>query len=293
MSFGRACYGDNQFLGIHHGDPDKAARLERRFAQTEAILALLATAHEAGIRDFVFTTHDRYDPVFAEILRSNLFPGMRYSPCLPYAHKYANAMAERGMVRVVGQALSRVNPLLLPGALIGAAIGRYKGVMQLLVGLEIHACKGLPLNGIFLQNVLFDLLLAMDLPGLVADFDAFVTGRLRAIPGYVTMNHARAVSFLCDGAGIESPWIAANLNMVGFRTHPSRDAVAASFAAGRSRNIAMSVFAGEAPPGALDYVLGCKGVDAVLFGSSNPDNIRANAERILFGSGAARMTAAG
>ena len=42
-------------------------------------------------------------------------------------------------------------------------------------------------------------------------------------------------------------------------SHPARDAVAASCAAGRSRNIAMSVFAGEAPPGALDFVLGCKG----------------------------------
>ena len=281
MSFGRACFGDNQFLGIHHGDPDKAARLERRFAQTDAILALLDCAHQAGVRDFIFTTHDRYDPVFAEILRSNLFAGMRYSPCLPYAHKYANAMAERGMVRVVAQALAKVNPARLPGALIGAAMGRYRGVMQLLVGLEIHACKGLPLNGVFLQNVLFDLMLAMDLPGLIGDFDRFVTRRLGAVPGYITMNHALAVQFLCDGAGLQRPWIAANLNLAGFRTHPSRDAVAASFASGRSRNLAMSAFAGEAPAGALDFVLACKGVDGVLFGSSKPENIRVNTARIL------------
>lgn len=277
MSFGRAIFGDNQFLGIHHDDPTKAAALHARFFRPDEILAVLADAYDAGLRDFMFTTHDRYIPVFAEIRRSNLFPGLHYSPCLPYAHKYADAMADTGLAAVLWSSVRGINPLRLPPALIGAALGNYAGMMRLLTEVELKLCRDLPLRGVFLQNILFDLLLAMQAGRLIADYDALVR-RMGAVPGYVTMNHPRAVEFLCDHIGLNQPWICANLNQSGFRTNPSLAAVQTSFAAKRSRNIAMSVFAAGSDPG---FVQSLPGVDAVLFGASNPDHIRQNAALLL------------
>ena len=277
MSFGRAIFGDNQFLGIHHGDPAKAAALEARFSNPDEILTVLAAAYDAGLRDFMFTTHDRYIPVFAEIRRSNLFPGLQFSPCLPYAHKFADAMADKGLGAVLWSRLRGTNPLRLPSAMIGAALGNYAGMMRLLTEIELKLCRDLPLRGVFLQNILFDLLLAMQADRLIADYDAHIR-RMGAVPGYVTMNHPRAAEFLCDHIGLDQPWICANLNQAGFRTNPGLAAVQASFAAKRSRNIAMSVFAAGSD---LRFVQSQTGVDAVLFGASNPNHIRQNAALLL------------
>jgi hypothetical protein len=76
MSYGKAILGDNQFLGVNHANQAKAAELFERFKNPDAIIEVIGFAYEAGVRDFMFTTHDRYEPVFDEVRRSNLFPGM-------------------------------------------------------------------------------------------------------------------------------------------------------------------------------------------------------------------------
>ena len=69
-----------------------------RFKEDAAIIRTLDAAMDAGINTFMCTTHDRIGNI-CDIIRSQ--PG-KYSdfkifPCMPYAHKYANAVTELGI----------------------------------------------------------------------------------------------------------------------------------------------------------------------------------------------------
>lgn len=283
MTFGRIILGDNQFLGVNHADQSKATSLHQRFSEADAIIEVIGWAYEAGIRDFMFTTHDRFYPVFQEIIRSRLFPGMYYTPCLPYAHKYANAMAEKGMIDVVLDNLRQTPKTRVVTAIARSAVGDFSGLMRLLVQVELLMTKGLPIRGVFLQNIFFDLLLGLNAAKLLEKYHRFVMEELNVLPGFITMNHPTAVKVLCDEIGLRDPWLCANYNAGGFRTNPSNEEVVNSYASGKSKNIAMSVFASGALEGnrSLDYIREAKGVDAILFGSSRRENIDKNTRTIL------------
>ncbi len=286
MSFGKAILGDNQFLGVNHANQAKAIELLERFSNPDAILEIIAAAFDVGVRDFMFTTHDRFDPVFDEIRRSNLFPGLQYTPCLPYAHKYWNRLSHQSLPVMLAGTLRQVNPLAFVPAGLGLLAGRTAGLVSLLVKIEVFMCKGLPVRGVFLQNLAFDMLLAVEAHRELESFADIVSRKLGAQPGFITMNHPRAVEVLCDEIGLEQPWTCANYNLAGFRMNPSKEAVEDSFSSRRTRNIAMSVFSSGNAGGqkSLDYVTsrtGVGGVDAILFGSSSPTHIQSNTKSIL------------
>jgi hypothetical protein len=286
MNYGKAILGDNQFLGVNHANQAKAAELFERFKNPDAILEVIGFAYEAGVRDFMFTTHDRYEPVFDEIRRSNLFPTMYYTPCLPYAHKYWTKLSDRGPVGLITSTLSEINALNIAPAVLGLLVGKKSGIIQVLTQIEILMCKGLKVRGVFLQNLAFDFLMAMELNGVIEDFSDIVTNKLGAYPGFITMNHSKATEFLCDKVNIEKPWICANFNSDGYRMNPSQTVCEASFSNGRSKNIAMSVLASGRvnPRDAMTYAVNNmhKGhIDAILFGSSSKKNIVSNVTQIM------------
>lgn len=278
MSFGRMILGDNQFLGINHASPSKAAELGLRFAKPGPVIEVLGWAYEAGIRDFMFTTHERHKPVLEEIVRSRLFPGMRYSPCLPYAHKYADTLTEGGIKAVFTEHLGECSTRRLLAGLRRVATGDVSSVVQLLVDVETMMMRGLPVHGVFLQNVLFDFIVGLRGRRLLERFHSYVSESLKATPGYITMNHPLAQQVLCNEVGLDRPWICANFNVAGFRMHPSPREVELSCANGRSRNIAMSVLASGllGAEESMSYVRASSGVDSILFGSSSKANIESN-----------------
>ncbi|OZA19999.1 MAG: hypothetical protein B7Y02_00185 [Rhodobacterales bacterium 17-64-5] len=290
MSYSRAILGDNQFIGVNHADQAKAASQFERFKNPDAIIEIIAAAYEAGVRDFMFTTHDRYDPVFDEVRRSNLFSGMQYTPCIPYAHKYWSRLSTQSIPQMFASTLMQISPLRAVSGGISLLAGRSAGLVRLFVEIEALMCKGLPIRGVFLQNVAFDMLMAVEAHRELEAFADAVIRRFEALPGFITMNHPKAVDVLCDDIGFNRPWICANYNLGGFRTNPSKEAVEASFASRRSRNIAMSVFASGNASGqsSLDYVISkiavTGGVDAILFGSSSAGHIRSNTRAILEGA---------
>jgi hypothetical protein len=286
MSYGKAILGDNQFLGVNHANQAKATELFERFKNPDAILNVIGFAYEAGVRDFMFTTHDRYELIFDEIRRSNLFPSMYYTPCLPYAHKYWAKLSDRGPVGLMTSTLSEIRTLNFVPAVLGLLVGKKKGIIQVLTQIETLMCKGLQVRGIFLQNLAFDFLMSMELNSVIEDFSDIVTNRLGAYPGFITMNHAKATDFLCDRLSFEKPWICANFNINGFRMNPSRTVCEASFSNGKSNNIAMSVLASGqfCPKDAMSYAVDNmhKGhIDSILFGSSSRENIISNVSHIM------------
>ena len=283
MSYCKVILGDNQFLGVNHSDQGKASSLYKRFNEADAIIEVIGWAYEAGVRDFMFTTHERYYPVFEEIKRSNLYPELYFTPSLPYAHKFANAMAENGMVDVVFSNLGQVSKRRILPAVFQTAYGDFSGLMKLLVEVELLMCKGLPVRGVFLLNIVFDLLLGLNAHKILEKYHRYVLEKLGVTPGFFTLNHPSAVAVLCDQIGLEKPWLCSNLNSGGFRTNPSKEAVLESFAAGKSRNIAMSVFASGALEGdtCIPFIKQARGVNAVVFGSSNQANIKENVNKLM------------
>ncbi len=281
MSFGKIIFGDNQFLGINHASQQKAALMQDQFRNIDEIVKVLGYAYEAGVRDFMFTTHDHFSGAFDEIKRSKLFPEMGYIPCIPYAHKYANALAENGIYTVVMSRLQAMSKRRILGGVGRAMLGDLAGIMQLLVEVELIMTRGLQVRGVFLQNVVFDLMLGMGGLRILEKFHKHVES-IGLTPGYITMNHAMAQKALCDDIGIAKPWICSNFNVAGFRMNPSQPLVEASYANGKSRNIAMSIFASGmlSPQDAVDYLLRSEGVDSALFGSSKQSNIVSNVERL-------------
>ncbi len=285
MNYGKAILGDNQFLGVNHANQAKASELYERFKNPDAILDVIAVAYDAGVRDFMFTVHDRYFPVFDEIRRSNMFPGLFYTPCLPYAYKYWDKMNEMGLVGVL---MSTAGQIRIKDAVLGVlqlGVGDISGVAKCFIDIEVKMCAGLPLRGVFLQNLAFDLLMAFELHDAIEKIFNVVDKCYGCNLGFITMNHATAVDVLCNKIGLDKPWLCSNYNVSGFRMHPSKQQCERSFASGLTNNIAMSIFTGshKSPRESLEHVASKMQdghIKSILFGSADPKNLRDNVKII-------------
>src|SRR4051812_12977136 len=98
----RLLFGDNQFFGVNHMSEEKARAQLMRFQDTRAVMDVLDVAYDEGITTFMCTTHDRIAEV-CEIVRANpdRYPDFTFFPCMPYAHKYSDAVTENGMLGAV------------------------------------------------------------------------------------------------------------------------------------------------------------------------------------------------
>ncbi|MDJ0637185.1 MAG: hypothetical protein QNJ20_00005, partial [Paracoccaceae bacterium] len=92
-------FGDNQFFGVNHMSEEKARQQMMRFQKTDAIMEVLDIAYDEGIRTFMCTTHDRIAEIADRVRASPArYSDFQFYPCMPYAHKYANAVTEHGMM---------------------------------------------------------------------------------------------------------------------------------------------------------------------------------------------------
>jgi len=255
----RILFGDNQFFGVNHMSEEKARAQAMRFQDISAVTDVLVDAYTEGIRTFMCTTHERIAEV-CDYFRTNRekYPDYKFYPCLPYAHKYANAAAELGVLGAVRSFLPQENPLgaMLRGG-VSLATKDIEGLATLLIGAEMKMFAGLETPVIFLQNVATDFLLGLGFDEAFRIFADCVRERYQAEPGFITMN-APALLQRLDKVGIKNPIICANINKIGFRMCGGMQAYDDLIRQGRCRLIAMSVFAsGAVPPQeALEYVCG-------------------------------------
>ena len=272
----RVLFGDNQFFGVNHMSEEKARQQAMRFQNIAAVIDVLDDAYAEGIKTFMCTTHERIVDV-CEHFRVNRerYPGYRFYPCLPYAHKYANAAAELGVLGAVRSFLPQENALgaLLQGG-VSLATKDIEGLANLLIGAEMKMFAGLDTPVIFLQNVATDFLLGLGFNEAFRIFADCVRDRYRAEPGFITMNAPLLLKTL-DKVGISNPIICANINKIGFRMCGGMDAYDELIIGGRCRLIAMSVFASGAlpPQEALEYVCKYPQIESIVFGASSRRNI--------------------
>lgn len=273
----RLLFGDNQFFGVNHMSEEKARQQQIRFQKTQAIMDVLDIAHDEGIRTFMCTTHDRIaeicDRVRADSARYSDF---QFYPCMPYAHKYANAVTEHGMLGALKNFMP--DDGIFATALSGAralATREIDGMAKVLIDMEMKMFHGTKTPVIFVQNIFADLLLGMGFTRALKLFHDHVAEKYGAEPAFITMNMPMMLEAL-EKEGIERPIICSNINKIGFRMSGGFDAYLDALKSGRVRAVAMSVYASGAIPAdeAIHWISELPGVESIVFGASSADNIR-------------------
>ena len=273
----RVLFGDNQFFGVNHMSEDKARAQSMKFQETQAILDVLDAAYQEGIRTFMCTTHDRMSEV-CDYFRANAakYPDYRFYPCMPYAHKYANAVTEHGMIEALRLFLPQDGAI---GAMLkgGMALANkdVEAIMQLLIDAEMKMFHGLSTPVVFMQNVITDLLLGLKMNDTFRMFHDHVRNKYNAEPGFITMNVPRLLDVL-DGLGIINPIVCANINKIGFRMCGGVAVYEDAIAKRPFRPVAMSVLASGAiaPREAIEYICKQPKIESIVFGASSRGNIR-------------------
>ncbi|WP_341953227.1 hypothetical protein [Salinibacterium sp. TMP30] len=272
----RLLFGDNQFFGINHRSEEKAREQAMRFHDLDAIMAVIDDAYDSGIRTLMCTTHDRISEVVDRMrAEPKRYEGFSFFPCMPYAHKYADAVTESGILGALGKFLpdeGLLNAMMRGGRSL--AKKDIEGIITLLVDAEMAGFTGVHTPVIWLQNVVVDLLLGLGFTDAFAIFANHVRSRYSAEPGFITMNLPMLLDHL-DRAGIENPLVCSNINKIGFRMSGGTEAYQDALAKRPFRAVAMSVFASGAiaPREALEWIFAQPGIESIVFGASSRGHI--------------------
>jgi len=214
----RLLFGDNQFFGVNHMSEEKARAQALRFQKIDAVIDVLDAAYDEGVRTFMCTTHDRISLVCDHVrAHPDKYPDFIFYPGMPYAHKYANAVTEDGMLGAVKRFLPDEG--LVDAAKRGGVSMAKKdieGMTTLLIDAEMKMFQGLNTPVIFLQNVVVDLLLGLGFKDAFRIFAEHVKDRYNAEPGFITMNMPALLDVL-EELQIENPIICSNINKIGVR----------------------------------------------------------------------------
>lgn len=271
----RILFGDNQFFAVNHISDEKSRAQSIRFKDDESIIQTLDVARAAGSNTFMCTTHDRIGNI-CDMMRANpaKYGDYQVFPCMPYAHKYANAVTELGIAGTLKQ--------YVPGNFIGSLFKGgvaylskdYLSIMELLIDAEMKMFKGIKTPVIFLQNVVTDLLLGLGMIDILAAFHKYVQKKYEAEAGFITMNMPMLLDKL-EAAGIENPIICSSINLAGFRMSGGKEKYEEILRTRKVRAIAMQVLGGGAinPKDAIEYVCGLPNIESILFGASSKGNI--------------------
>jgi hypothetical protein len=272
----RILFGDNQFFAVNHISDEKSRAQSIKFKDDQAIIRTLDYAIESGSHTFMCTTHDRIANI-CEFIRNNpqKYADYKIFPCMPYAHKYANAVTELGIAGTLKQ--------YVPGNFFGSLFKGgvaylskdYMSIMELLVDAEMKMFKGISTPVIFLQNVITDLLLGLRAGEVFLAFHNYVKKKYNAEAGFITMNMPRLLDVL-ESVGIENPIICSSINKAAFRMSGGKDLYEKTLATRKVRAIAMQVLGGGAisPREAIEYVCSLPNIESILFGASSKGNIQ-------------------
>ena len=273
----KVLFGDNQFFGVNHMSEEKARAQSMRFRDTNAMIEVLDMAYEAGIKTFMCTTHDRIGEICNYFrVNASRYPDFHFYPGMPYAHKYANAVTDHGIVGAIKRFLpdeGLIDAVMRGGSAL--AKKEIDGIATLLIDAEMKMFAGLSTPVIFLQNVVTDFLLGLDMKVAFRIFADHVKAKYNAEPGFFTMNLPKLLDVL-EEVGVENPIVCSNINKIGFRMCGGIDTYEKILQERQFRPIAMSVLAsGAIPPGeAIEYVCKLPKIQSIVFGASSRGNIQ-------------------
>ena len=276
MKMDKVLFGDNQFFAINHLSDEKSREQAIRFKEDSTIIRVLDQAIETGINTFMCTTHDRIANV-CDHMRANpeKYKDFKIFPGMPYAHKYANAVTELGIVGTIKQ--------YVPGNIFGtfakggmAYLSKdFIKLMEIFIDAEMKMFKGINTPVIFIQNVLVDMILGLKAFEVFREYDQYIRKKYNSEPGYITMNMPALLDAL-NSVGIENPVICTSINKIGFRMSGGKEVYEKYLNDRTFRPIAMQVLAAGAlrPKEAIEYLGNFPRIESVLFGASSKAHIK-------------------
>jgi len=282
MKMDKVLFGDNQFFAVNHLSDEKSREQAIRFKDDSSIIRVLDQAIEEGISTFMCTTHDRIANI-CDHMRANpdKYRDFRIYPGMPYAHKYANAVTELGIIGTIKQ--------YVPGNIFGtfakggmAYLSKdFLKLMEIFIDAEMKMFKGISTPVIFIQNVIVDMILGLKAYEAFKAFDEYIRKKYNAEPGYISMNMPALFDAL-HSLGIENPIICSSINKIGFRMSGGKEIYERYLREKEFRPIAMQVLAAGAlrPKEAIEYLGKFPKIESVLFGASSRGHIRETKELI-------------
>ena len=276
-------FGDNQFFGINHMSAERAQQQAERFRDLSAITQVYGYALEAGIRAVLLNTNERAAAI-CEWFRAHAseLPAIAWYPSIPYPHKYADAIAEKGMLPTLrdvilqGRGATGALGMLTKGGLSMLTRDEVRA-MQLLIDIEMRTFQGLDVKVIFLQNIITDLMLGLGAVDLLGEYCEYIRRNYRVLPGLLTQNLPLTHGLLTE-AGIDEVVICASFNKLGYLMSPDVESYTETARyndPARFQIMAMSTLASGAIPAreAYDFI-NQQNVQSVVFGASSQRNIR-------------------
>jgi len=275
-------FGDNQFFGINHMSQEKAQQLAEKFFDINNIYRVYDMAFEAGIRSIMLNSNDRAKEI-CNHFRNNKskYRNISWYPSIPYPHKYANLVNEKGM-------LPAINELLFSGNSALGALGMMaKGSMavlgkdatkaiKMLIDVEMKIFKDLNVNVIFLQNVFTDLILGYGVKEFFEEYCEHVMKKYNALPGLITQNMPLLLNKLNEW-NIKDVVVCSSFNKIGYLMSPD---ITSYTVAAQNNNpneyqlMAMSTLASGAIPAKKAYeFINQQKVQSVVFGASSKGHI--------------------
>lgn len=272
----KVIFGDNQFFAVNHLSDEKSRLQSIRFKDDQAIIKVLDQSIEVGISTFMCTTHDRIGNICKHIVsRPQQYAGYKIYPCMPYAHKYANAVTELGIMGTIKE--------YVPGNIFGtfakggvAFLNKdFLKLMQILIDAEMKMFKGIDTPVIFIQNIIVDLIIGLKMYDVLAEYHSYIKSKHNAEPGYITMNMPLLFDVL-ESVGVKNPIICSSINKLGFRMSGGKHIYEKYLEEKEFRPIAMQVLAAGAlrPAEAIEYLAQFPKIESVLFGASSKSHIK-------------------
>jgi hypothetical protein len=259
---------------------EKAQAQYERFRTVDAIINVIDIAYDAGINAFMFNTHDLVKDICDYFRRnSSRYSDLRLYVSMPYAHKYANAVAEKGIFGALKDTIisdssaSDVVSILAKGGFSLFEKDMIK-VAKILVDIEMKMFRDLNVKVIFIQNIVTDLLLGFGVKEVFVSFCEHIRGKYGAEPGFITLNLPKLVDFLLD-CGIENPIVCSAINKAGYFMNPDIETYEKTLNEKKFRPFAMSILASGAvkPKEAIEYVCRLEAIQSVIFGASSKEHI--------------------
>ncbi|GHV78812.1 hypothetical protein AGMMS49944_06030 [Spirochaetia bacterium] len=275
-------FGDNQFFGINHMSEEKAQQLAEKFYDIDTIYRVYDVAFETGIRAVMLNSNERAGDICNHFRENkSKYQDINWYPSIPYPHKYANLVAEKGIFGTINELLFKdtsakdIFGMIAKGGIAIVSKDTIR-MMQMLIDFEMKMFRDLNIKALFLQNIVTDLLLGYDIKEYFYEYCEYIRKKYEVLPGLITMNLPLLINKLKEW-NIKEVVICSAFNKIGYIMSPS---VASYIETAKNNNpdeyqiMAMSTLASGAIPvkEAYDFI-NQQYIQSVVFGASGKGHI--------------------
>jgi len=274
-------FGDNQFFGINHMSQEKAQQLAEKFFDINNIYRVYEMAFEAGIRAVMLNSNDRAKEICNYFRNNQNNYELNWYPSIPYPYKYANLVAEKGIMPAINEVLFKDNSamgilgMMAKGGI--AVMGKdVTKMMQMLIDIEMRMFKGLNVKVVFLQNVITDLILGYGIKEVFIEYCEYIRKKYNALPGLITQNMPYLLKKLKEWK-IKEVVVCSSFNKIGYLISPDINSYVETAKNNNPEDyqlMAMSTLASGAIPAKEAYeFINQQNIQSVVFGASSKEHV--------------------